>query len=242
MMPPPSKPLSLPLNNTRSNRDKLRRLVEVRQLAKEIYSSNKLKNGKFIGCVEIDRRKISCYPDEFDTEEKAFEEAAKLALEELDEKYKGKDATRQLPITSDSRTMTRRILELVQKKPSGCWSEAFPQQYEDEYGESLPEEWVITVQKQAKELEFTPVGDYFTICFKKSVKGEAQAQFQEPPLAKAGPIVDMSISAVFDKPAQKPRTVSPSSAKQETGTFMKVQVQAILKGDEVSDCICFLYQ
>lgn len=236
MKPLPSKPLSLPLNNTRSNRDKLRRLVEVRQLAREIYSSNKLKNGKYIGCVEIDRKKISCYPDEFDTEEKAFEEAAKLALEELDEKFKGKDATRQLPTTSDLRMMTRRILELVQKKPSGCWSEAFPQQYEDEYGESLPDEWVIMVQNQVTELEFTPVGDYFTICFKKSVKGEPQSQFQPPPLAKARPIVEESISEVFEKPEQKPLIVSPSCAKLEVGSFMKVLVQVILKGAEVIVC------
>ena len=52
-------------------------------MAKEIYSFVKSKNGKFVSCVQVDVEKVSTYPDEFDTVEEGFEEAAKLALEGL---------------------------------------------------------------------------------------------------------------------------------------------------------------
>lgn len=235
--------LSLPLNNVRTSRDRLRRLVEYRQLGKETYTSTKVKSRKFVGCVEVEKKKYSCYPNEFNTEEEAFEEAARLALEELEEKFKGKDA-RKLPTTTDSRVMTFRILEMVKKFATGCWSEAFPQQYEDEYGESLPENWVQLVQRMTNELEFTPVGDYFTICIKKTVK------IEEVPKQMAGMVhVEHSVSELFDKPLiDKPlssdstkQPFTPSSASPETpqeldelDAWIKVQVTVIHKGGQVS--------
>lgn len=141
--------LNLP-QTIRSHRDRLRRLVELRRLEKETYSSTKLKNRRYVGVVEVDKMKISSYPEDYATEEEAFEEAARLALAELEPKFKEADLANRLPLTKDPKLIASRAVELLRTKypPTGCWSAAFPGQYEEVFGESLPDDWPEIVQRE----------------------------------------------------------------------------------------------
>ena len=144
--------LSLPVA-VRSHRDRLRRLLEMQsQLGKESYSSSKMtirKQCRYVGVVEVDKKKFSSYPADFATEEEAFEEAARLALEELEPKFLGYNSASRYPVTRGASLIAQRTVELLRTKyQAGCWGAAYPGQYEEEYKETLPDDWPVILQQE----------------------------------------------------------------------------------------------
>lgn len=143
----------------------MQRFVTLHSLGEITYEDSKLKNGKYVATVIIDKKKSSCYPDEFTTKDDAYEKAAEIALSEWESKYH--DTIKKLAVTSDYKIMAKRVVDIVSKYSAGCWSEAFIKIYAEDYKESLPDDWVEHVKSITDELEFTPVFENFLVCLAK---------------------------------------------------------------------------
>ena len=186
-----------------------------------------MKNGKYVATVIIDKKKTSCYPDEFSVVDDAYEKAAEVALDEWEPKYKKE--LKKMPVTTDNNLMAKRAVDIVSDYPTGCWGEAFLKQYAENYNESLPEDWIPRVKSVTSELEFTPVPDSFLVC-------------KAPPKKAQEHQHDQSISVFFEQPGPKvteSRKLSDASNERiqvipQEDAYWMVHVLVVYGGDYVS--------
>jgi hypothetical protein len=182
-----------------------------------------MKNGKYVATVVIDKKKSSCYPDEFTTKEDAYEKAAEVALSEWESKYH--DTIRKTSVTTDDKIMAKRVVDIVSKHSDGCWSEEFVKLYEYTfYGESLPEDWVQRVKAITDELEFTAGIEHFLVCMATTKNTpepvtsspflHREPLFNQPPPSNES-FYNHSVSELFRQPAQK--GMQPQIPRQSDG-------------------------
>lgn len=208
------KPTVSPLPIVRPNnfhREKLQRFVLLHRLGEITYEDAKMKNGRYVATVVIDKKKSSCYPDEFATKEDAYEKAAEVALSEWESKYH--DKIRKTSVTTDDKIMAKRVVDIVSKHSGGCWSEEFVKLYEYSfYGESLPEDWVQRVKAVTDELEFTAGIEHFLVCMATTKKTpepvtsspflSREPLFNQPPPSNES-FYNQSVSELFTQPVSK---------------------------------------
>lgn len=204
------------------------------------YEDSRLKNGKYVATVIIEKKKSSCYPDEYTLKDDAYEKAAEVALSEWESKYQ--DSIKKMAVTNDNNLMAKRVIDIVSKFPTGLWSEALAfDHYAKVYGESLPEDWVCRVQSVTKELEFTPVLENFLVCMavKKTpeILPSSPSRSQEP--------FNQSISELLEQPASKlveshnhkratpEEPVRPVQVQYTDSAFWMVNILVVHAGDKV---------
>lgn len=204
-------------------RSKLARFVKLHQLGEISYSSSRMKNGQYVGTVSFANSKIkgNSYPDTFPKEEDAFEKAAEEALGELEAWYEA--SVVNLPITTDKQLLAKRVVDMVSKIPSGCWSAAFPKVYADEYREKLPKDWIAQVQSATDLLEFEPAKptEHFIITLTRP---------KTP--SPIPPVIEVSASVAPKTPVET--TPVPIPAQHIDCDIWTVHVHSILTGSQVS--------
>lgn len=219
----------------------MQRFVLLHGLGDITYEHSKLKHHKYVATVIVDKRKSSCYPDEFSTIEEAYEKAAEVALSELESKYQ--EAVKRMPVTKDDKVMAKRVVDIVSKYTAGCWSEAFVKIYAEDYKESLPEDWVQRVQSITDEVEFTAVLENFLVCLAPAKK--APEFVSSTPVVQSKPLFNESISDLLMQPMPRiiESQVSAFSAPEECdrpalvqytdSAFWVVHILVIRSGDMV---------
>lgn len=199
----------------------------------------KLKNGKYVATVVIDKKKISCYPDQFSAVDDAYEKAAEVAFQELESKYQ--DDLKKMRVTTDNDLLAKRVIDVVSKYSAGCWSDAFFKFYSDDYGECLPEDWVERVKSVTDEVEFTAIQENFLVCKAlKNIVGKTDSPVPEQPKVP----FNESVSDLLLQPDPKrleshnTRSVSnepirPVAPQYATSSFWVVHVLVVFAGDQV---------
>ncbi len=231
------------------HREKLQQFVKLHNLGEITFEDARMKNGKYVATVIIDKKRSSCYPDEFMNVDDAYEKAAEIALDEWESKYQ--NAIKKMLVTSDNDLMAKRVVEIVIKYPAGCWSEALFQTYAESYGESLPEDWVQRVQSVTKQLDFTPILENFLVCMAhtpKAVDLEPNLESESKPFALEIPkevSFDRSISEYLKQPDMKTiesrksesdlfhEIIQPIPAMDDDNSFWMVHVLVVYGGDRV---------
>lgn len=169
----------------------------------------------------------------------AYEKAAEVALSEWESKYQ--DTIKKMAVTSDDNIMAKRVVDIVSKYAAGLWSEAFVKLYAEDYGESLPEDWVRRVESITKELEFTPVFENFLVCMAVKKTPEilplSPSHSQEPFNQSISELLGQPTSKITESQNDKRVTfeepVRPVPVHFTDSAFWMVHVLVVRAGDQV---------
>ena len=131
-------------------RDELQRKASALSLPDPVYQicpmvpNKNAKERTVYARVKVGPHSYSNYPDDARTEDEAKKMAARLALQDLTEKY-GSPFT--LNETKDRHIIRDRVLFIVDAHPSGIFMHQVPIYYKQQYRETLPKNWEKIIEE-----------------------------------------------------------------------------------------------
>ncbi|XP_071572100.1 tudor domain-containing protein 7 [Temnothorax nylanderi] len=146
------------------SRKELEIYANVLNLPSPVYKmySKKEKNSSKItiyASVKVGTHTFHTFPDDAASEEEAEKIAARLALLNLAKESSSPEVT-----TVDTELMKERILNIITRHPSGVFMHLLPEYYNEQYGEALPFNWEIIIEKCSDINQEKGVGNSMILC------------------------------------------------------------------------------
>ncbi|KAL0103402.1 hypothetical protein PUN28_017578 [Cardiocondyla obscurior] len=159
----------------------LRKQLEIRanalNLPSPIYKlySQKEKNSTKItiyASVKIGVHTFNTFPDEASSEEEAENIAARLALVNLAKESSSSEVT-----TADAELIKERIWNIITRHHGGVFMHLLPEFYNEQYNETLPDDWQTIIEKCRNINQEKGVGNYTILCCSSSNSKPSENNF-----------------------------------------------------------------